>query len=75
MFAISLLGFDMNSGDRWFDIYMQFRSYGDGMRNKTYVPLVACDKEVWMGIDESFGEVYDRLGFDRWLCPENGSVF
>jgi hypothetical protein len=75
MFAISLLGFDMNEGDRWFDIYMQFRSYGDGMRNKTYVPLVPCEKDIWVNIDESFGDVYDRLGFDEWLCPENGSVF
>lgn len=27
MFAIGLTGFNMNVGDRWFDVYMQFRSY------------------------------------------------
>lgn len=42
MFAVSLEGFDMNEGDRWFDIYMQFRSYDSSGRNKTTVPLQPC---------------------------------
>lgn len=46
MFAISVQGLDMNNGERWFDVYMQYRSYDNdkGERNKTIIPLKACEK-------------------------------
>lgn len=53
---------------------MQLRSYDNaqGIRNKTYIPLVPCQRSVWTKIGENLGEVYDRLGLDTWLCPEDG---
>ena len=51
MFAVSLSGFDMNQGDRYFDVYMQFRSYDRNNRNKTFVPLEACRREQWSSIN------------------------
>ena len=67
MFAIGLTQLDMNQGERYFDIYMQFRHYGTHGRTKTYIPLVACTKQPWMNI--GLGDSFDRLGFDKWLCP------
>ena len=66
-------GVNLNEGDRWFDISMQFRSYGPDGRNKTYMNLVPCEKSQWTKVNESFGDVYDRLHFSEWLCPENGT--
>ena len=54
---------------------MQFRSYDQNHRNKTFVPLSACKREQWSSINESLGETYDRLGLSTWLCPENGTTF
>ena len=63
MFAIGLSRFNLNSEERWFDIYMQFRSYGPDGRNKTYMNLVPCKRSQWTSINETFGDLYDRLGF------------
>ena len=42
IFAIGITGMDLTQGDRWFDVSMQFRSYGPDDRNKTYMNLVPC---------------------------------
>ena len=55
LFAVGINGLNLNEGDRWFDVYMQYRSYGPDGRNKTYLPLKPCSKEPWLNINESFG--------------------
>ncbi len=47
LFAIGIVGIDLTEGDRWFDVSMQFRSYGPDDRNKTYMNLVPCKKSQW----------------------------
>ena len=37
--------------------------------------MIPCSKDAWVNVNESFSEVYDRLGFDSWLCPEVGTIF
>ena len=71
-FAVGINGLDLNAGERWFDVYMQFRSYNSEARNKTYVQMVPCSRTQWIKIDESYGPIYDRLGFEKWLCPPEG---
>ena len=42
MFAIGITGINLNEGERWFDVYLQFRSYDSNNRNKTFIPLQPC---------------------------------
>lgn len=31
--------------------------------------MIPCEKNQWSSINQQFGVIYDRLGFDEWLCP------
>ena len=75
MFAIGMNGMNLNEGERWFDISMQFRSYAPDGRNKTYMELVQCERSQWTNVNETFGDVFDRLDLSKWLCPKNKTEF
>lgn len=44
LFAVGLDNIDLNSGERYFDIYMEFRHYNNTNRNKTIIPLIPCER-------------------------------
>ena len=47
MFAIGLDGIDATHGERYFDIYMQFRDYNSTHKLKTMMPLQICERGPW----------------------------
>lgn len=67
MFAIGLDNIDVNSGDRYFDISMQFRHYNATHKLKINKPLSPCTRSQWEAV--GFGSIYDKLSLNRWLCP------
>ena len=71
MFAIGINGLNLNEGDRWFDISMYYRSYEPDGRKSTRMSLIPCKKAQWTYVNQSFGDTYDQLSFNKWLCPEN----
>ena len=75
MFAVGVSGLNLNDGDQWFTIELKFKSYSAESRVKDSLPLVACTKEHWTSVEEKFGDIYDRFGFEEWLCPERNSTF
>jgi len=42
LFAVGMDNIDVNSGERYFDIYMEFRYYHDNIKEKTIIPLMPC---------------------------------
>lgn len=50
MFALGISDVDLNEGDRWFDVYMQFRNYSSAGKNKTFIKLQKCEKSQWTSI-------------------------
>ena len=51
MFAVGVNGVNLNEGQRWFDIYMQFRSYDAESRNKTYLKMIPCERSQWEAVN------------------------
>ena len=51
MFAVGISGLNLNEGNRWFDVYMQYRSYDAQGRNKTFIQLVPCSRSQWTNIN------------------------
>lgn len=47
MFAIGITDLDLNSGERWFDIYMENRTYAGANRTRSKVNLTKCNKQQW----------------------------
>ena len=74
MFAVGITDLNLNEGDRWFDVYMQYRSYDAQFRNRSSVPLQQCTKEQWTSINETYGEFFDKLKLEEWLCPESNAT-
>lgn len=58
----------------WFDIYLQKRIYTSENKTKINVPLQECTKQQWTIINQNFSQLYDKLGFDTWLCPVDGTI-
>lgn len=75
MFALGLEGVNLNEGDRWFNIELKFKSYSSEGRAVELLPLVPCSRQHWTSVQKEFGEIYDRFGFQSWLCPANNSTF
>lgn len=42
MFAIGMDNIDMNTGERYFDVFMEFRHYYGAVKDKVSVPLIPC---------------------------------
>lgn len=72
MFAIGLDGIDVNRGERYFDLYMQFRHYNSTHKIRTNIQLEPCKREDWENL--GFGDAFDRLNLTRWLCPSSTTV-
>lgn len=51
MFALGISDVDLNTGDRWFDVYMQFRFYSAAGRNRTNIKLQKCERSQWTSIN------------------------
>lgn len=47
MFAIGMDNIDVNSGERYFDIYMESRHYYGTAKDKVAVALAPCEKGPW----------------------------
>lgn len=47
MFALGIETLDVNYGERYFDIYMQFRNYNSTHKTKTNIPLKVCARDKW----------------------------
>lgn len=72
MFAVGVTGINLNQGNRWFTVYMEKRVYDSNGKNKFTVPLGQCHKQQWTRIKKQLENVYDKMGFDTWLCPPDG---
>jgi hypothetical protein len=61
----------MNLGQRYFDVYMQGRNYNTTGRYRSAIQLIKCHRGQWES--KGYGETFDRLGLDKWLCPPEGT--
>ncbi len=61
----------MNSGERYFDVFMEYRFYHDNIRDKAFINLVPCYKEQWES--RGYGDAFDRLNLTKWMCPPDGT--
>lgn len=74
LFAVGINNINLNDPvTKYFNIVFYARTqFPNGTRFTTYTNLVPCTRDPWNNIDKSFGDAFDRLSFDRWLClPHN----
>lgn len=74
MFALGLTGISYKNSIQYFSIYMQKVDQTPTKKAKADIPLGLCTKSQWTRINNTFDNVYDRLGFGGWLCPPDGTV-
>lgn len=74
LFAVGINNINLNDPvTKYFNIVFYSRTQSpNGTKITTYTNLVPCTRDPWNNIDTSFGETFDRLALDRWLClPDN----
>lgn len=76
MFAVKLLGINLNDNIRFFDVYMVEHTYLSGTHEGTpkYVEMVPCTSQHFSVTDEI---QQNTAGLDMytWLCPPLGYNF
>lgn len=74
LFAIGLTNINLNDPNtKYFNILFSAKTqFGNGTKITTSVSLVPCQRSSWNAVDASFGQAYDHIGFQNWLClPSN----
>jgi len=67
MLAFGILGLNMNSNKRYFDITFEQIVYTNSsvnLVNSTTLKFVSCNKYKWSGINKQIDQAYDSLSLD-----------
>lgn len=59
----------MNSGLRYFTVNAFSTRVINGVKTKTALVMEPCRYDQWSGLGEHFGYLYNKLSFQKWLCP------
>lgn len=76
MFAIKLLGLNLNDNVRYFDIRIVEREYMNGLYEvpPRFVDMVPCTSQHF-SLTDDIRKNTANLGIESWLCPPIGYNF
>jgi len=60
---------------KYFNIELSQKNVVNGVKSTKYISLVPCDRNVWLSIEPTIGETFDKLKFSNWLCTPENTVF
>ncbi len=80
MFAVGIIGLDLSSSIRYFDVVMNNIAVntprGDIVptTNSSNIVLKTCSVSQWVIFKDKLNLNYSKLGLDQFLCPQKDSV-
>lgn len=64
----------MNTGNRYFGVSVVITKVINGAKSKVNLLMGPCKYDEWLQLGEHFGYLYNKLQFQKWLCPQPGQV-
>lgn len=64
----------MNTGNRYFTVTATSTKVVNGAKTKVTLLMGKCDFDEWNSLGDHFGYLYNKLQFQKWLCPKAGQI-